>query len=192
MDDCSLAKVSSAEDLVAFRCGDEDLDDFFVHDAFLYSQQLLGKTYFFVSNDEKNRIVGAFTVSNDSIKASLISKSTRNSLQRKIPNSKRTRSYPAVLIGRLGVAASLKGNNIGSDIIEYIKAIFSDDSNRTGCRYVVVDAYNRRDVLSFNEKNGFKYLYPTEEEERNSFGLADVECLNSRMMYFDLIAYSEF
>ena len=187
--DCSIAKICTADDLSSFRCGDEDLDDFFVNDAYLYSKQLLGKTYFFITNDESHKIVGAYTVANDSIKASLISKSTRNKLQRKIPNAKRTRSYPAVLIGRLGVSLTMRGMNIGSDILDYIKEIFSDDSNRTGCRYIVVDAYNRPDVLSFYEKNEFKYLYASEKEERDTFGMTENEHLNSRMMYFDLIGY---
>ncbi len=89
--------------------GTKDLDDFFANDAFLYAEQLLGKTYYFVTKGEKPKIVGAFTVANDSIKASLISSTTRNKIQRKIPNSKRTRSYPAILIGRLGVCSSLRG-----------------------------------------------------------------------------------
>ena len=144
-----------------------------------------------MTNDDEPKIVGAFTVANDSIKASLISKSTRNKLQRKIPSSKRTRSYPAVLIGRLGVASSLRGLRIGSDMLDYIKEIFSDDNNRTGCRYVVVDAYNNPNVLKFYEKNDFKYLYLTEDEEKETFGLTKDERLNSRMMYFDLIAYAD-
>ena len=72
-----------------------------------------------------------------------------------------------------------------------IKYWFTRRTNKSGCRYVVVDAYNTSSVLSFYEKNEFKYLYTTEEEERETFGLAEGEHLNSRMMYFDLIGYSE-
>ena len=182
--------VESKEDLAKFTCGDDDLDDFFANDAFLYDKQLLGKTYYFETQDT-NVIVGAFTVANDSIKASLISKSIRNKLQRKIPSAKRTRSYPAVLIGRIGVASEMKGFHIGSQIVEYIKYWFTRHTNKSGCRYVVVDAYNKPDVLEFYEKNNFKYLYLTEDEERETFGLAKDEHLNSRMMYFDLIGYAE-
>ena len=182
--------VESLDDLTAFSCGDEDLDEFFAKDALLYDKQLLGKTYFFVIKDT-GKIVGAFTVSNDSIKASLISKAIRNKLHRNIPNSKRTRSYPAVLIGRIGVASDMRGNSIGSQLVEYVKVWFTRHSNKSGCRFVVVDAYNKQNVLSFYEKNGFKYLYATEEEERVTFGLAEGEHLNSRMMYFDLIGYAE-
>ena len=191
LDSCTLVRVDCKDDLQGFVCGDEDLDDFFANDAYLYSKQLLGKTYFFVAEGVTPMIIGAFTVANDSIKASLISKSTRNKLQRKIPNSKRTRSYPAVLIGRLGVSAELRGRDVGSEIIRYIKSWFANVNNKSGCRYVVVDAYNNASVLSFYEKNGFKYLYSSEEEECETFGLGEGEHLNSRMMYFDLIGCSE-
>ena len=192
MDDCILLRVDNQGDLSGFICGDEDLDDFFANDAYLYSRQLLGKTYFFISPDDTPQVIGAFTVANDSIKASLISAATRNRIQRKIPNSKRTRSYPAVLIGRLGVSTNMRGKNAGTEIINYIKAWFADINNKSGCRYVVVDAYNKPNVLSFYEKNDFKYLYASEEEEKEKFGLAQNEHLNSRMMYFDLIGFAEY
>mgnify|MGYP000843775124 CR=1 FL=1 len=99
---CSLYRVTTKEELDSFSCGDEDLDDFFHQEACLYDGQLLGKTYFFASERSgKDEIVCAFTLANDSIKAALIPNASRNKIQRKIPNSKRTRSYPAVLIGRL-------------------------------------------------------------------------------------------
>lgn len=65
-------------------------------------------------------------IGNDSIKAALIPNASRNKIQRKIPNSKRTRSYPAVLIGRLGVAKNFQGTNdgIGSQAIDYIISWF--------------------------------------------------------------------
>lgn len=182
-----MVRINSPADLTRFFCGDEDLDDFFTHDAYLYAKQLLGKTYFFATKEESPEIVAAFTVSNDSIKASLISKSLRNKLQRKIPNSKRTRSYPAILIGRLGVSHKMRGNDMGGQIVSYIKYWFSDENNKSGCRFVVVDAYNQPSVLHFYEKNGFKYLYLSEEEEREIFNIGEEEPLNSRMMYFDLI-----
>mgnify|MGYP004448595841 FL=1 len=186
--DCDMYMVESPDDLTNFSCGNEDLDEFFSQDAYLYDKQLLGKTYYFETKDSHN-IIGAFTVANDSIKASLISKAIRNKINRKIPNDKRTRSYPAVLIGRLGVSKDIIGGGIGSQIVDYVKKWFAQHNNKSGCRYVVVDAYNLPNVLSFYEKNEFHYLYASEDEERTTFGLAEGEHLNSRMMYFDLINY---
>jgi GNAT superfamily N-acetyltransferase len=188
LDSCKIVRVGSPADLAGFSCGDDDLDDFFANEAYLYSRQLLGKTYFFVTDDDIPEVIGAFTVSNDSIKASLISKALRNRLQRRIPNTKRTRSYPAVLIGRLGVSRKRRGCDIGSQMLDYIKFWFSNEANKSGCRYVVVDVYNNPGVLHFYEKNDFEYLYRTEDEERKTFFIEDGSPLNSRMMYFDLIS----
>lgn len=107
-----------------------------------------------------------------------------------IPNSKRTRNYPAILIGRLGVSKDVKGHNVGSQIIDYIKFWFTRPSNKSGCRFVVVEAYNHPNVLRFYEKNDFKYLDNSGEDEKATLGL-DVFRLNTRIMYFDLICYAD-
>lgn len=190
-DDCTLFPVMDTNDLVTFHCGNDDLDDFFHRDAYLYAQQLLGKSYFFATNEANPRIVAAITLANDSIKAALISNTSRNRIQRKIPNSKRTRSYPAVLIGRLGVSLDFQGtgNSIGTQVIEYIASWFVHPSNKTGCRFMVVDAYNTPQVCHFYEKNGFKYLYQSEELEKEANHIPMEEPLDSRMMYLDLLGY---
>lgn len=190
-DNCTLYPVTGAEDLISFSCGNNDLDDFFHQDAYLYSKQLLGKSYFFATNEEYPHIVAAVTLANDSIKAALITNSSRNKIQRKIPNSKRTRSYPAVLIGRLGVSVDYQGtgDSIGTQVIEYIATWFVHPTNKTGCRFMVVDAYNSEKVCHFYEKNGFKYLYQTEELEKEANHIPIEETLVSRMMYLDLLEY---
>lgn len=48
--DCSIFSIDSRTDLSSFCCGDSDLDDFFRHDAFFYSKQLLGQSYIAVTN----------------------------------------------------------------------------------------------------------------------------------------------
>ena len=170
-----------------FSCGDDDLDDFFHNHALLYSKEHLGKTYVFVDNDT-SEIVAFFTVSNDSIKTTFIPKNSTNRVQRKIPGLKHLRTYPAVLIGRLGVNKSFqgKGLKIGRQVVNFIKLWFLDDNNKTGCRFLVVDAYNKPEVLSFYEQNGFKYLYATEDDEKEATQ-SDSESLNTRLMFLDLL-----
>ena len=63
--------VTTQGELESFCCGDKDLDDFFHQDAFLYAEQLLGKTYYFSTTGVDKKIVCAFTLANDSIKAAL-------------------------------------------------------------------------------------------------------------------------
>lgn len=187
---CSL--ISWDEEIQAkldpLDCGEHDLNEFFAKDAIPYDQQLLGKTYVWITEREPRVIVAAFTVSNDSIKSRLLSKSTLNKINRPISNQKRGRTYPAVLLGRFGVNKDFQGDNshIGSQVMNFIKLWFSSKENKTGCRFILVDAYNNERVLHFYEKCGFRFLYPSEEEEKQNFGIGDVERLHTRMMYFDL------
>lgn len=171
-----------------FYCKDKDLDEFFSKDAFLYDTELLGKTYAWIDTANPTQIVAMVTLANDSVKAKFIAGSARNRLQRSVANAKRGMNYPAVLIGRLGVSAEFRGKglNIGSQILDFIKGWFCTSDNKTGCRFIVVDAYNNEKTLSFYEKNGFKPLYKTEQEERDFLGLSPNETLNTRFMFFDL------
>ena len=48
-------------------------------------------------------------------------------------------------------------------------------------------SYNKERNLSFYKRNGFNYLFSTEEQEREFRGIKPERPLNSRLMYFDLI-----
>lgn len=172
---------------VPFHCDDIDLDEFFATDAFYYDEELLGKTYAWINIDNPSFIIALVTLANDSIKAKDIISSARNRVQRSITNAKRGMNYPAVLIGRLGVSSEFRGKglNIGSQILNFIKDWFRIN-NKTGCRFIVVDAYNTQHTLHFYKRNGFKTLYKTEQEERDFLKLKPEEPLETRFMFFDL------
>lgn len=112
-----------------FSCGDNDLDEFFSNDAFLYAKELLGKTYAWINIANPWQILGLVTLANDSVKAKFIAHSARNRIQRGITNTKRGINYPAVLIGRLGVSSDYRGKglNVGSQILNFIKGWFRSE-----------------------------------------------------------------
>lgn len=171
-----------------FSCNDHDLDDFFSKDAFFYDVELIGKTYAWVDASDPKQILGLITLANDSIKTGTLAPPARNRLQRSVTNAKRGINFPAVLIGRLGVSSAYqgKGMNIGSQIINYVKDWFRSSDNKTGCRFIVVDAYNNDRTLHFYERNGFKTIYKTEKKERDFLHLKDDDPLETRFMFFDL------
>lgn len=191
-DNCTFSVLSQdlLESCSQFDCGHGDLNDFFTNDSQNYSSQLLGKSYCFLLDENPQEIVCAFTISNDSIKTNFIPKPKRNKLNRKIPNVKRTRSYPAVLIGRLGVNKNHKNKGVGRELMDFIKSWFIDSQNKTGCRFVVVDSYNEEGPLAYYQKNGFQFLFNTEEEEKDYMSLDMNEPLSTRLMHFDLIVLS--
>ncbi len=80
---------------------------------------------------------------------------------------------------------------IGSEMMDFIKDWFSDDDNKTGCRFLIVDAYNKEPVLNYYKHNGFSFLFSTEEQEIEHSRMSDIgEKLRTRLMFFDLINVS--
>lgn len=173
--------------LPAFDCGDEDLNAFFQEDAFNYDAQLLGRSYCFLSALEGD-IAAVFTLSNSAIRVAELPNNAKRRLVKLIPWVKQGRNYPAVLIGRLGVSRKYRNQKIGSQIIDFIKAWFLSNHNKTGCRFVVVDAYNKEDVLHFysNANNKFSFLFKEESQEKLYNSIPADENLKTRQMYFDL------
>jgi hypothetical protein len=170
-----------------FNCEHNDLNEFFNNEAIFYSNQLLGKSYCFVLQEDPSFIVCAFTVSNDSINVNIIPGSRKQKVNKDIPRTKQMKRYPAVLIGRLGVNKDFKGKHIGSELMGFIKSWFIDPYNKTGCRYIVVDSYNEDGPLKYYISNNFEYLFSTEEQEAKSSGMQEKDHLLTRLMYFDLI-----
>lgn len=171
---------------LSFTCGDTDLDDFFHNDADRYAAELMGKTYCWITEQKPHRIVALFTLANDSIKTLHLDKTTRNRLNRPIDNPKRGRSYPATLIGRIGVNQEFQGMNVGSQLMQFIKDWFRHEDNKTGCRFLVVDAYNNPRTLHFYERNDFRFLHTDEVEERAYYDIPSEKTIATRLMYFDL------
>ncbi|MEE9361636.1 MAG: GNAT family N-acetyltransferase [Cellulophaga sp.] len=179
-----------------FDCDHTDLNDFFTNDVDNYSKELLGKTYCFTLDSDPTVIVCAFTISNDSIKTTHLPNARKKKVTKGIPRPKQMRSYPAVLIGRLGVHKdyrSIKGeeDNTGKQLMNFIKSWFIDSANKTGCRFIVVDSYNEPRALRYYAKNSFESLFSTEEQEKEFTGLPSEAELPTRLMFFDLIVLTK-
>ena len=185
------------EKCIEFTCGDTDLDDFFRHDVFFYEEEMLSKCYCWVTNLAPHQLVAIVTLTNDSIKSSTLPKQSRNRFHRQFNNEKRNKTYPATLIGRLGVNVKLQGSHIGRQIMDYIKLTNLKAININACRFLVVEALNNPKTLAYYERNGFVFMHKTEEIERQSFkrydqdgkleyDLPEDQPLETRMMFFDL------
>jgi GNAT superfamily N-acetyltransferase len=177
--DCKFVKLERSDQVPPeFDCGDCDLNDFILTDAFPHHEELMSKTYIIYCEDD---VVGFFTLLNDKITYQDLgdvegSDSSRKRKYKKflgkckVPNVKRGfKSFPSVKIGRLAIAKDFQRKNLGRQLISHIKFLFVDN-NRTGCRFITVDAYKK--ALDFYEKNEFKYLMRTGED--------------TEAMYFDL------
>ena len=183
-------KLASCE---PFCCDNQDLDEFFANDSVIYSKRLLGKTYLLCLRDNPNIVVAAFTLSNDSIRITnkLNDESKKSFLDFTDLQGKRLRRFPAVLIGRLATNKKFAGKGIGTAVMDLIKNWFRYN-NKTGCRFIIVDAYNSDCTIHYYQKNGFKYLVEDERFEAKymEIGVGRLP-LNTRLMYFDLLGMED-
>ena len=191
LSECDLVRLT-AEKLAAckpFSCGEDDLDEFFAKDCLVNQRKLLGKTYLFCLKNQPDTIVTAFSLSNDSIRLTnrIADEFKEQFLDDTDLRDKTFKRFPAVLIGRLGTNKDFAGQGYGTAIMDFIKVLFRTN-NRTGCRFLIVDALNRSDTLHYYEKNGFHYLIADERLEAKYMGIGIGHIpLNTRLMYFDLL-----
>jgi ribosomal protein S18 acetylase RimI-like enzyme len=187
--DCKFIRLTQTNLISNFDCGDSDLNDFFNRDAILFQEQLLGKTFFFRLN-ETEKAIAAFSLSADSIKMRLLPSGRRGRVKQLIPHEKSLQSYPAFLIGRLGVSVEFSGQGVGSQLLEVIMEI-SLELYPNLARFLTVDAYNNPRVLNYYRKNEFDFLFTTEKQERENLKklAVETEMLRTRQMFFDLKRY---
>jgi GNAT superfamily N-acetyltransferase len=171
-----FSQVDDFTDFHSFDCNDEDLNDFVWNDAKRHKDLLIAETYAFKFVDDQGLAtapVAFASLSNDLIP---------------LPSDLKDdyglggflyKNFPAVKIGRLAVHKDLQDENIGTDILNILKVLFITN-NRTGCRFITVNAINRPRTLNFYLKNDFQFL--DEEKHRNKA---------TQFMFYDLLRFKD-
>ena len=162
-----LRKVEDRAACDSFDCSDADLNEYFRVDALLHEKELLTQTYCLQDSAYPGLVIALLDFCNDAV----LLKRYRSVAD--IDPSKRYPSLPAVKLTRFGVQKEYQGIHIGTHVLNMVKKFFTTD-NRTGCRFITVDSYNKPRVLSFYDKNGFK---PFTDKDINK---------RTRALYFDL------
>ena len=175
--------------LQAFDCGRKSVNDFFHNEAQDYQEELFGKTYYWVIPERPLDIVAGFTVAN----ASIFTKRLPNARQKKIGfevhHEKGLINYPSILLAQLGVDIKYKGLNLGQQIIEFVMQWFTSPDNKSGCRHLIVDAFDEPHLLDFYQRNGLNLFFSSVEQEmeyRNWDKDKDGP-LETRLMFRDMI-----
>ena len=173
----NIRRLKRRESIESFDCGDADLNDFILKESPLYRQALLAVSYI-VENKQNLTVSADFSLANDKVALNDFESKTEFNRFRKhrFVNEKRLKSYPAVKICRLGVDLSMKGQYIGTFLLNFIKSYFVID-NKTGCRFLTVDAY--AGAVPFYLKNGF---IPLNDEDADA---------DTRLLYFDLATIAD-
>ena len=187
--DCEMIALSEEHLISDFDCGNVDLNEFFNDDALAYKRQMLSRTFFF-RHIASGAVVCAFSFSASAIKTAELPGSRRKKVKEYVPREKSLKSYPALLIGRLGVASEFSGQGIGSILMDIIKD-FCLSNFPDFVRYLLVDAYNEPAVLKFYQKSNFATVFSTEEQEKQAYRQQPDETLQTRYMFYDMIQWRD-
>lgn len=152
-----------------FDSGDAHLNAFFFEHSRISTRELLSVSYAWNLGD---KTVAFFSVSNDAVPIDKVTR--RNWFWRKFPNGKRLTIMPAIKIGRFAVASDCRRAGHGTQVMDFIKLWFIT-GNKTGCRFIILDALNNPAAITFYESNGFRFLNVADAGEP------------TRLMYFDLM-----
>lgn len=155
-----LAKLEELTEIKPFDCGDADLNGFLFEDALYYKDQMIANT--FILEDE-NETIAYFSLLNDKITQTTISKNLWRKLRQAFPHRKHLGSYPAVKVGRLAVSRNHKKEGWGTELISAIKQMLINNQSISANRFLTVDAY--LDAVPFYEKNGFIRLINETEDD---------------------------
>lgn len=167
-----LKKIDNLALCTSFDCDDEDLNDYFQNEAVQYRNELLTQTYYLHVVGYPSKAIALLDFCNDAVHIEQYKKDVE------LHPSKQVRHLPAVKLARFGVCKEYQRRSIGTYAINLVKRLFVTD-NRTGCRLLIVDAYNKPEVLSFYKKNDFK---PFTETARGKVKPTSV-------LFFDLKRY---
>lgn len=209
LDNCRFGRLTSEiiNQCQPYTCSkNADIDSFF-HDNTPdnyrdYRLEMMGTPHCFFTDEKDNttrpKMVCAFSLSNSSLRTDILPNNRRNRLNRSIPNAKRRFQYPAILIGELcvfdGFGHKTFGYNIADEMMNLIKTIAIDPDNNSSSRYLIVDALNSPDVIEYYKRNGFEFLFASDDEELEhlrSGHSSDVQNCRTRLMFFDLVVLNQ-
>lgn len=168
--DWVLTKIDDLNICGSFDCGDADINEYFHEDVFEHREALISQTYCLYEVSSPKSILVLLDFCNDVVKSDEV----RGRVA--VADRKKYRSIPAVKLTRFGVSKKYQGMHIGTKALNLVKKFFSQD-NRTGCRFITVDAYNTSAIIKFYEFNEFLPLTEKDKGKRN------------RAMFFDLITF---
>ena len=156
------SKRKVKELLQTFPCSrNSDLQDFLHNKALTFEKHLRSRTYLYIDNETKE-VSAYFTISIATLHTDDISSEVIKMLDGYQEN---TKSIPCFLIGQLGKSDHYENKKIGAFILEDSIEIIDNLHSAVGGRFILLDAININEVISFYEDSLF---FPIETSNTES------------------------
>lgn len=213
LDNCHFDRLTSEiiNQCQSYKCSKDSGIDSFFHmdndDNFQdYHEEMMSNSHCFYTDNENPQMVCAFSLASSALRIDTLAKNKRKEFnkQNDIPFAKRRSQYPAILISQLcifdGFGRKAFGHDIGDEMMDLIKTMVMDPENDNAARFLVVDAINTPEVIGYYQRNGFEFLFASDEDELIGLrGYNPVEFIENeepprcrtRLMFFDLIVLRE-
>ena len=150
--------------LNTFNCKiNSDLTNFIHSIALDFEERQIARTFVLVNND-KNEIVGYFTISMKSLSTNGMSKTSIKKIDG-ISNSRVC--IHSFLIGQLGISDNYAEYKLGTLLLDDAFSKIEIAHDLVAGRYILVDAINHEKVLNFYTENGFALLDTNVEESED-------------------------
>lgn len=150
--------------LNTFNCEiNSDLTNFIHVTALDFEIRQIARTFVLVNND-KNEVVGYFTISMKSLSTNGMSKTSIKKIDG-ISNSRVC--IHSFLIGQLGISDDYAEYKLGTLLLDDAFSKIEMAHDLVAGRYILVDAINHKKVLNFYTENGFALLDTNVEESEN-------------------------
>lgn len=152
----SIRRLQENDFLDNFDCGDESLNNYLKKHAWSNQQKSsIGVTYVAVEQAAPTSVIGYFTLA--------MASAPRDSLPGRHVRGLPPYDVPMILLARLAVDRRFGSRGLGKALLREALKISVTLSDQVGCRYVIVDAYER--AVPWYQHFGFS---PIEEPKRAS------------------------
>lgn len=150
-----LKRVKSDSIIKPFKCGVNELDLFLKEDVYNHSK-FLGLVTYVLENDEET--IAYYSLENHRLAVCHVDDFWEENPDVNFRSLYfDCNSFPAVKIARFAVNSKYQRQHIGTNLVNYIIGSFLDDTNKTGCQFLLVDALERKSSRFFYDKLNFQY-----------------------------------
>ena len=143
--DFIIIEIQDNIDLSLFRCESEELNKFLNKKAKFNEKNLLSKVYLYL-NKNNEKVIGFVTLSNYMLR---LADSKQFGIQK----------IPAALLGRIAIDNEYRGQNLGKDLIDYVRGKCNFIKQFIGCRILVVEVKKEDPIKEYLLNIGFELLH---------------------------------